>query len=290
MTLEVTKYHPNKVYSPPKDESFSVTKSLIITCAVGVIAALGLSYAGPSTRLSDSRLLMAAKDDLKCRAFFEEGAPSSDRDSRLPCKFYFSFQDGIEDVHDMLGSPKDHQFFSLATYPLPLFLRSPYVLKGKHISIISPSSEMIEGFIGNEGTLTKEMSMGIIAHEIGHVIIEGTKSPLQYVYEMTPFYSKREEEVKADLLSLRHPILARGLRDSFQHMLEGQQRAIESCKLRSSADKCIRLYSKKEGYHPSHVERVQYLTEALCVQYPKENPDICYSFVLPILFRRQCVS
>ncbi len=84
------------------------------------------------------------------------------------------------------------------------------------------------------------------------------------IQKIPEFYRNKEKE--ADLLTLRDPYLARGLRDYLT-------RVIEKCK-KHPEFKCSD-HSMDTVTHPSRVSRIEYITRALCVEYPKENSDIC---------------
>lgn len=78
--------------------------------------------------------------------------------------------------------------------------------------------------------------------------------------------SNRAQEKEADLLTLRVPYFARGIRNGFHS-------DFEACKSDKKQD-CSGFY-KADSLHPSVVTRLKYMTEALCHQYPEENQDIC---------------
>ncbi len=81
----------------------------------------------------------------------------------------------------------------------------------------------------------------------------------------------RDDERRADLHTLRDPALARGLRDYlFRH--------ITNCK---ANHKDCSVLEKDSPSHPSVTNRVTYLTQALCKNYPEENRDLCPDARLP---------
>ena len=81
---------------------------------------------------------------------------------------------------------------------------------------------------------------------------------------------QREQEKEADLLTLKDPYLARGLRESFYN---GMERHAAECQNKPSMDPAA-VY-KDSDTHPSHEARVDYLTDALCREFPQSHQDLC---------------
>lgn len=85
-------------------------------------------------------------------------------------------------------------------------------------------------------------------------------------------FSRLNHEIQqeADLYTMIHPDIARGLRDSIVRDIETSE---AKCAQDLSLD-CSSLYNDSDA-HPALVSRREYLTGALCRIYPKENQDIC---------------
>ncbi len=91
--------------------------------------------------------------------------------------------------------------------------------------------------------------------------------PTEIVIQKKPeFY--RDQEREADLLTMRDPYLARGVRDQIV-------RLIENCEKNPKFKPFCFVYNIHTSTHPSAISRIQYLTRALCGEYPEENRDIC---------------
>lgn len=82
------------------------------------------------------------------------------------------------------------------------------------------------------------------------------------------------DEKEADLLTMRNPFYARGLRDSiFKELndcrqIEKRLETLYGSGLSLACDVGV-------APHPARSSRIKYLTDALCDEYPKENRDIC---------------
>lgn len=105
--------------------------------------------------------------------------------------------------------------------------------------------------IGLNGLELQQEAEGIVAHEIGH------KAFLDDVV------SKKNDEIRADLYTLRNSRIARGNLNAMKRL----QKLIP-----------LEIEVPQRGLNPSHpylFERIQYLTEGLCGLYPEQNQDIC---------------
>lgn len=78
------------------------------------------------------------------------------------------------------------------------------------------------------------------------------------------------KEIETDLLTLRVPEYARGLRDDFQT-------EVLKCEKFKGPQYCDMMFDHEEsfGTHPSAKHRMNYMTNALCEKYPGQNQDIC---------------
>ncbi len=112
---------------------------------------------------------------------------------------------------------------------------------------------------------------GILAHEVGHVLLNHHEKMNRDAVRGEIANEKfdkisRNLEAEADLITTTVPKYGRGLRDSFVKLLEtcGQEGSMP----------CSAHYRQQFGY-PSTIQRIEYLTQSLCAQYPKKNRDIC---------------
>ena len=89
----------------------------------------------------------------------------------------------------------------------------------------------------------------------------------------------RNCEVEADLLATTVAEYGRGLRDSFVNL-------IEKCGHKGFPP-CAAHYTQPPGY-PSTIQRINYITESLCAQYPDKNHDICNDSIKQYLHNATC--
>lgn len=116
---------------------------------------------------------------------------------------------------------------------------------------ISACKPFYRDLIGLNGLELQQEAEGIVAHEIGH------KAFLDDVV------SKKNDEIRADLYTLRNSLTARGNLNAMKRLQKLFPLEIE-VSIRGS-----------DPSHPYLFERIQYLNEGLCGLYSEQNQDIC---------------
>lgn len=142
---------------------------------------------------------------------------------------------------------------------------------GMEKNTIKMNYEQACNLIGWNSPEQQNQASGNIAHEIGHKAKNHVKKAQDYeklnpnYYQASEFMKNQEKE--ADLFTLKVPHFARGL-------LDDMKITIEICSKLGEDENCREVYQDSDT-HPSELKRADYLTKALCEQYPQFNQDIC---------------
>lgn len=162
------------------------------------------------------------------------------------------------------------------------------VIDDDNVLKITPSTAF--SLIGGKTLIDKHRTSGLVAQLVAQQILahEQKEAKLAYKHKENDLEtvkaifeangkkveSNKAQVEKADLLTVRVPHFARGLRDHLNSLIYN---CVTSLLLKNegvSANDCYQHF-KDSDTHPSHAKRVEYLTKALCDQYPNENRDIC---------------
>jgi hypothetical protein len=220
---------------------------------------------GPRSSCSFSRVIRLALMGIALVSgytYLTQSPPSQPHSSSFP-NFLATVK--TREIAKQLGAPYPDQF-TIYTNPTQF----SQAMQRKNDIHLSP--DFVQSLLRNPHTdYTQEEIEGVVAHEIGHLVLghEQTDNPIYAEMDAEPDFDKsfdmypaisRKLEKEADLFTLKVPAFAKGLVLRLKRAL-----AIEGPEI-----------AKPDDLHPLTEERIRYLTKGYCQSTGGADLDLCH--------------
>jgi hypothetical protein len=201
---------------------------------------------------------------------------------KVTARLFDKVRQELRMVAEKMGAADPAQFSFEGIYLKNLFDDENIHAIGAFVSSdsqVKMSPDFVYALNGWPSRFSFRQVSGVLAHEVAHRILQHHEkaNALGDLGKIDNLHLN--QEIEADLLSTTVSEYGRGARDALVNLIEKcNQQGFPSCS----------SHYKQHKTYPSTIQRIEYLTEALCAQYPSKNRDICPDSLIQRLGNATC--